>query len=994
MRAEPSIRASIIEARTYLRPLDDQGTVFETPEQAADRIIGHQRWLWERAKGGMSKTGADWQLHALTADEEAELMELRELFLDRKVTFSGRARWLGGMPITQVVESTGFNCAGMEIRSVHDVVDALWLLLQGCGVGFRPVVGALNGFTNKMEVEIIRSQRTKDQKGRETNVETFDRATGVWTIGVGDSAHAWAKSIGKILGGKFPAKKLIIDFSEVRGAGGRLRNYGWISSGDEQIARAYTAIAEIMNNRAGQLLTRIDILDVMNWLGMILSSRRSAQIALTSYGEPEWQEFAVAKKDHWSTGNPQRAMSNNSLLFYKKPTRYQLRHLFKLMEESGGSEPGFINMEEAQRRATYCSTVNPCVPYDTPILTRGGYMPIGDTVGTSVDVWNGERWSSVTPFATGVKDLYRVTLSDGRELTCTDNHEFIIRPSAYASTDERRVKAIDLKVGDVLASYQFPVVTEGSDYSVDAYSQGFYSGDGTTDYTYSYLYDTKYSCASRLIGQIGPERGNRKAWRHGPMLDKAFVPINGSLTYRLNWLAGLLDADGTVTRDKNGAGFQVASVDVSFLKRVQLMLTTLGVRAKVCKMRSSGAHVMPDGRGGTASYHCQEAYRILIGNTDAAHLMERGLTLSRLEHHGGYPQRDARRFVTVVSVDDLGEAQDTYCFTEPMANRGTFNGIVTGQCGEILLPDRGFCCLVETNLVPFNGDEAGLHRAHYLISRANYRATCVDFRDGVLQEAWHQNNQFLHLCGAGVTGVVSWEHQHEPLAWIALRAAATEGANSMADELHMPRPKNVTTVKPSGSASKVAGTHEFGEVPEGLHKPLGRFIFNNIRFSEHDSLVTKLRAANYHTFPDPYDPTGVLVRLPVEFVGIDFDVVDGVEVNLESAVAQLERYKVVMEHYVDNNASITVSYDLDEVPAIIDWLMENWDSYVGVSFIYRNDPTKTAEDLGYPYLPQQPVTRQEYDAYVSTLLSVSLADSAAIEMLDEPECAGGACPIR
>jgi hypothetical protein len=38
------------------------------------------------------------------------------------------------------------------------------------------------------------------------------------------------------------------------------------------------------------------------------------------------------------------------------------------------------------------------------------------------------------------------------------------------------------------------------------------------------------------------------------------------------------------------------------------------------------------------------------------------------------------------------------------------------------------------------------------------------------------------------------------------------------------------------------------------------------------------------------------------------------------------------------------------VPAIVDWLLRNWESYVGVSFIYRNDPTKTAADLGLDML--------------------------------------------
>ena len=75
--------------------------------------------------------------------------------------------------------------------------------------------------------------------------------------------------------------------------------------------------------------------------------------------------------------------------------------------------------------------------------------------------------------------------------------------------------------------------------------------------------------------------------------------------------------------------------------------------------------------------------------------------------------------------------------------------------------------------------------------------------------------------------------------------------------------------------------------------------------------------------------------------------------------------------------------------------MANWDSYVGVSFIYRQSPLKTAADLGYNYLPQTLVDEDTYKAYADKLLPVYLSDDASSEMLaDSMECAGGACPVR
>jgi ribonucleoside-triphosphate reductase len=211
----------------------------------------------------------------------------------------------------------------------------------------------------------------------------------------------------------------------------------------------------------------------------------------------------------------------------------------------------------------------------------------------------------------------------------------------------------------------------------------------------------------------------------------------------------------------------------------------------------------------------------------------------------------------------------------------------------------------------------------------------------------------------------------------------------MADELGLPRPKNITTVKPSGTLSKIMDT------TEGVHKPLGKYILNNVNFSKHDPLVSVCREAGYRVFNNPTDTDGVLVTFPVKWTGVEFDDYQGMEVNLETAIDQLERYKMLMQNWCQQNVSCTVSYDPTEVPAIISWLLENWDYYVGVSFLLRSDPTKSAKDLGYLYLPQEVVTKEVYDSYMAQIQPFTLdqvGDSE--EEIRDQECAGGVCPVR
>ena len=651
-----STRAQVITRRTYSRPTNDAGTKFETWADTVARVIDHQQWLWERAAN-----------RELDDFEYAELYDLEQLMLDRKVSMSGRTLWLGGTPVAKTREASQFNCSFTNVETIYDVVDCLWLLLQGCGVGFKPIVGTLNGFSKPIKnIKVVHSTRT-EKGGSEHNVETYDSINRIWTIQIGDSAEAWAKSIGKLMAGKYPADTLVLDFSQLRPAGERLKGYGWISSGDGAISTAYVAIANILNGRADSLLTRMDILDIVNWLGTILSSRRSAEIALFEYDQPEWQEFAVAKKDWWLYNNAHRQQSNNSLLFRKKPSHVELTKLFATMEAAGGSEPGFINAEEALRRAPWFNGCNPCV--------------------------------------------------------------------------------------------------------------------------------------------------------------------------------------------------------------------------------------------------------------------------------------------------------------------------------EILLGNKSFCNLTETDIGKFKGDTAGLHEAIRLASRANYRQTCVNLKDGILQEAWHINNYFLRLCGVGLTGIAKrpdmtgYDYEY-------LKRTATSAAIGMAEELDLPMPKNVTCVKPSGTLSKIM------DCTEGIHKPLGKYIFNNVQFSKHDPVVEILKNANYNIFNHPTDESGVLVTFPVEWKDVPFHIQDGKEVNLDTAIDQLEKYKMIQTSWTQQNTSVTISYDPTEVPGIVNWLLANWDCYVGVSFIYRADPTKTAKDLGYLYLPQEVVDEDTYRKYAATLLPVSVEELAGFDEIVDEGCSTGACPVK
>lgn len=485
------------------------------------------------------------------------------------------------------------------------------------------------------------------------------------------------------------------------------------------------------------------------------------------------------------------------------------------------SEPGFSFNFGAQRRHTLR---NACVPGDTRILTRGGYLPIALLVGRAVDIWNGTNWATVRPFSTGINPLVEVRFSDGTRLRCTPYHKFATVGVSGYGAETRLVPADQLQIGERLAKFGMPIVEGGIDIpgAPAAYSQGFYSADGTAGLEFSNLFEPKFPCIPRLIGTFteihgvtaeSPNGVKRKIWRHGVMFPKRFVPINCSLAYRREWLAGLFDGDGCVTRDKNGNGLQIASVDVPFLEDLRLLLTTLGVRAKIVHAQDAGWRTMPDGQGGTKEYLCREQKRLLIGNEDTHRLLAQGVRFSRLDARlDAVPQRDARRFVTVEAVEPLDGEVETFCFTEPETGLGTFEGIVTGQCTEFITDDDSDVCnLGSVNLARISSVEEFAEICR-LGAAFLYCGTITGLVPNEKARSTRDRNRRI---GLGLMGVHEWLVQHgarygmtdELRAWLGrYRDESERGANEVADRQGLPRPKAYRAIAPTGTIGMIAGT--------------------------------------------------------------------------------------------------------------------------------------------------------------------------------------------
>ena len=191
--------------------------------------------------------------------------------------------------------------------------------------------------------------------------------------------------------------------------------------------------------------------------------------------------------------------------------------------------------------------------------------------------------------------------------------------------------------------------------------------------------------------------------------EKYFVPSSDySIESKLAWLSGYLDADGTVTNNNGSQSLQIASINREFLQEVQLMLQTLGADSKVTVNKEAGTTMMPknDGTGDYAEYQTKEIYRILINGNSLFLLDQLGLKCNRLIWTVREPNRKASHFIRIESIKEASGLHDTFCFTEPKRHMGMFNGLLTGNCSEIALPDNeewSFVCnLSSMNVLHFD----------------------------------------------------------------------------------------------------------------------------------------------------------------------------------------------------------------------------------------------------------------------------------------------------
>jgi ribonucleoside-triphosphate reductase len=236
--------------------------------------------------------------------------------------------------------------------------------------------------------------------------------------------------------------------------------------------------------------------------------------------------------------------------------------------------------------------------------------------------------------------------------------------------------------------------------------------------------------------------------------------------------------------------------------------------------------------------------------------------------------------------------------------------------------------------------------------------------------------------GQSITGVL--QCSKEQLAWLSpvydyLRDLDAEYSDSSG----LSRSVRLTTVQPSGTLSLLPG------VTPGIHPAYAKYYIRRVRFGAADPLIEACRKRGYNVVPEVgidgrEDHTKWVVEFPAQSP-------EGAVLAADmTAVEQLEWVKRMQTEWADNAVSVTVYYRIEELPQIKSWLKGNYDDSVkSVSFLLH-------ADHNFPLAPYEEIDEKTYNAMVAKVdLTIPMASLTLDDnLIDDPSCTTGACPVR
>ena len=317
----PTLYQQVIHSSRYARFIPEKQRR-ETWSETVDRLVTY--------------------LKTKTPTLEKDIEELRSAVLNLEVMPSMRLLMTAGEACERD-NIAAYNCSYLAVNNKRAFSEALYILMNGTGVGF-----------SCERQEINRLPQVPDK------VELCDDV-----IVVEDSKLGWAKAFKKLISHLYEGDIPNFDFSKVRPAGARLKTFGGRASGPEPLKNLFDFVINIFKQATGRKLSSIEVHDIMCMIGQIVvvgGVRRSALISLSNLTDRRMRE---AKMGAWYNDNPHRGLANNSVAYTETPDSETFMEEWLSLVKSKSGERGMFNRIAAQDQATKWGRRDPNLSYGT-----------------------------------------------------------------------------------------------------------------------------------------------------------------------------------------------------------------------------------------------------------------------------------------------------------------------------------------------------------------------------------------------------------------------------------------------------------------------------------------------------------------------------------------------------------------------------------------------------------------------------------------------------
>ena len=290
------------------------------------------------------------------SEKEAEM--LFHLFWTGQALPPGRGLWTGGVP--GIPADARFNC---WYTTLYGPEDWCWVMNQlmlggGVGVGLNSIDRLESVQMGSARFAINCGPSHPDIEEVKPNDKSF--LNGVTPIyRAEDSRQGWVESLRRTMQSAWEGKDLIIDVSEVRPRGRKIKIFGGIACGPGPLSTLLRMVWETVRGAAGRKLSSIECLDITNMIGFCVKSGNVRRSALIVLGNAYDQEFRDAKKD-FSKVLSHRHTSNNSILFRSEAEIRDFDWKSLVDDNIKFGEPGLFNLPLVQKTDPGAKGVNPC----------------------------------------------------------------------------------------------------------------------------------------------------------------------------------------------------------------------------------------------------------------------------------------------------------------------------------------------------------------------------------------------------------------------------------------------------------------------------------------------------------------------------------------------------------------------------------------------------------------------------------------------------------